>query len=93
MSATFSVFIFEYAATVGLIDVAFIPPAGARRDFHALWGADDLFFLSRYDGLMYCRVTQLGAYSLGVTEQYESAPLVVNQVLRVLPILRSQRPA
>lgn len=79
--------LFEYAATVGLIDVAFIPPAGARRDFHALWGVDNLSFLSRYDGLMYFRVTPLGAYSLGSTVQYESAPLVVKQVLRVLPNL------
>lgn len=76
--------LFEYAATLGLIDVAFIPPAGARRDYHELWGTDDLLFFSRYDGLMFFRVTALGAYCLGVTESYRSAPLEAKQVLRVL---------
>jgi hypothetical protein len=79
--------LFEYAATLGLIDAAFIPPAGARRDYCDLWGTDDLPFFSRYDGLMFLRVTALGAYSLGVTQSYESAPLEVKQVLRVLPNL------
>jgi hypothetical protein len=79
--------LFEYAVTLGLIDAAFIPPVGARRDYHDLWGTDDLPFLSRYDGLMFFRITALGAYSLGVTQSYKSAPLEVKQVLRVLPNL------
>ena len=57
--------LFEYAATLGLIDVAFIPPAGARGDYHHLWGTDDLAYFSRYDGLLFVRVTRLGAYCLG----------------------------
>ena len=77
----------EYAATLGVIDVALIPPAGARRDFHSLWGTDDLPFFSRYDGLMYFRLTPLGAYCLGVESGYQSAPLEAKQVLRVLPNL------
>lgn len=44
--------LFEYAATLGLIDVAYIPPAGARPDYHEMWGTDDMAFFSRYDGLM-----------------------------------------
>jgi len=79
--------LFEYAATLGLIDVAFIPPAGSRDDYHGLWGTDDLSFFSRYDGLMFFRVTALGAYCLGVTQSYKSAPLELKQVLRVLPNL------
>jgi hypothetical protein len=43
--------LFEYAATLGLIDVAYTDPAGARDDFRGNWGADDLDYLSRYDGL------------------------------------------
>jgi len=77
----------EYAATLGVIDVALIPPAGARRDFHSLWGTDDLPFFSRYDGLMYFRLTPLGAYCLGVESGYQSAPPEAKQVLRVLPNL------
>ena len=77
----------EYAATLGLIDVALIPPAGARGDYHSMWGTDELPFFSRYDGLMYFRVTPLGAYCLGTASDYEPGPVEVEPVLRVLPNL------
>jgi hypothetical protein len=77
----------EYAATLGMIDVALIPPAGARRDFRNLWGTDELPFFSRYDGLMYFRLTPLGAYCLDVESGYQPAPVEVRPVLRVLPNL------
>jgi hypothetical protein len=79
--------LFEYAATLGLVDVAFIPPAGARRDYHSLWGTDDLPFFSRYDGLLFVRVTALGAYCLGTAEHFTPAPVEAKPVLRVLPNL------
>src|SRR5580693_1679294 len=53
--------LFEYAATLGLIDVAYTAPRGARGDYRALWGADQLSCLSRYDGLSAVRVNELGA--------------------------------
>jgi hypothetical protein len=53
--------LFEYAATLGLIDVAYTDPRGARNDYRALWGADQLSCLSRYDGLAAVRVNELGA--------------------------------
>ena len=34
--------LFEYAATLGLIDVTYTDPAGARDDFRGNWGTDDL---------------------------------------------------
>jgi hypothetical protein len=77
----------EYAATLGMIDVALIPPAGARRDFRGLWGTDGLAFFSRYDGLMYFRLTPLGAYCLHVESDYQAPPVEVKPVLRVLPNL------
>jgi hypothetical protein len=52
--------LFEYAATAGLIDVAYTDPRGARQDFRVLWGADQLSCLSRYDGLAAVRVNELG---------------------------------
>ena len=79
--------LFEYTATLGLIDVAYIPPAGARRDFQALWGTDDMSFFSRYDGFLFFRVTALGAYCLGMAEDYRSAPVQAKRVLHVLPNL------
>lgn len=80
-------FLLEYAATLGLLDVALIPPAGARYNYDRLWGTDDLPFFSRYDGLMYFRITPLGAYCLGADSTYHPAPVEVRTVLRVLPNL------
>ena len=53
--------LFEYAATMGVIDVAYTEPAGARADYRNLWGGDSLAWLSRYDGLVAVRVNELGA--------------------------------
>jgi hypothetical protein len=53
--------LFEYAATLGVIDVAYIGPRGARDDYRELWGADRYESLSRYDGLAAVRVNDLGA--------------------------------
>ncbi len=53
--------LFEYAATLGVIDVAYTDPAGARDDYRGLWGADRRSRLSRYDGLLAVRVNELGA--------------------------------
>jgi len=53
--------LFEYAATMGVVDVAYTGPAGARDDFRKLWGGDSLSWLSRYDGLAAVRVNELGA--------------------------------
>jgi hypothetical protein len=59
--------LFEYAATVGVVDVAYTGPWGARDDYRDLWGADlydslsRFGSLSRYDGLAAVRVNELGA--------------------------------
>lgn len=79
-------FLFEYAATMGLLDVAYISPYQAPSgSWRELWGADDLDFFSRYDGLIGFRLTPLGAYCLGLTSAYQSAPIIAEPVLRVLP--------
>ena len=72
-------FLFEYAATLGVLDVAYVHPAAARSDHGALWGTDDLSFLSRYDGLNAFRLTPLGAYLLGREPAYQP-PAVVSSV-------------
>jgi hypothetical protein len=53
--------LFEYAATLGVVDVAYAGPRGARGDYRGLWGADGRDSLSRYDGLAAIRVSELGA--------------------------------
>ncbi len=76
--------VFEYAATLGLLDVAFTEPEGARQDFEHMWGADDLAYLSRYDGLTAVRLNDLGAYVLGITDRPPVAP-APTAALKVLP--------
>jgi hypothetical protein len=78
-------FLFEYAATLGLIDTAYIHPSGARSDYGRMWGADDLDCLSRYDGLLYLRVNGLGAWCLGLAPEYTPSPLEERLALKVLP--------
>jgi hypothetical protein len=52
--------LFEYAATMGLIDVRYTGPRGVRPDYRFLYGADHYPALSRYDGLLAVRVNELG---------------------------------
>jgi hypothetical protein len=76
---------FEYAATLGLLDVAYTKPQGARKDYQNAWGVDDYAFFSRYDGLLYFRLTPLGAYCLGLTKNYAPPVVSVKGKLTVLP--------
>jgi hypothetical protein len=84
--------LFEYAGTLGLIDLDYVYPNGAREDFRGNWGADELDALSRYDGLRSIRLTTLGAYVLGLTNSYqppstdviEAAPLKVLSTLDIV---------
>ena len=77
--------LFEYAATLGLVDVAYIAPGGARNNYSHFWGVDDLDFFSRYDGLLYFRLNALGAYCLELTNEYTPAAIEVKPLLRILP--------
>ncbi|MCF3135876.1 hypothetical protein [Streptomyces olivochromogenes] len=65
---------FEYAATLGIIDVQFICLEGARDDFWHMWGADWLKRLSRYDELIAIRLNPLGAYATGRADNYRPGP-------------------
>ena len=62
--------LFEYAATLGLVDVDYGAADGARDDFRNNWGGDCLAALSRYDGLRAIRLNALGSYVLGLTGSY-----------------------
>ena len=80
--------LFEYAGTLGLLDLDYIHPVGAREDFQGNWGGDDLDALSRYDGLQAIRLTALGRYALGLTDTYQPpAGDKDSQGLKVLPNL------
>ncbi len=80
-------FLFEYAATMGIIDVAYVPPMSARQDYGDQWGTDDLSCLSRYDGLLYFRLNNLGRWALGMADTYTPSPVETEKALKVLPNL------
>ena len=85
--------LFEYAATLGLIDVAYTDPGNARPDFTHMWGADYIEYLSRYDGLHYFRLNPLGAWCLGLAEAYEPGAPPARAALTVYPGLWLQAAA
>jgi hypothetical protein len=64
------IYLFEYCATLGLLDVSYKHPEDARSEFRSCWGADDEPFLSQCDGLMQIRLNELGAYVLGISPAY-----------------------
>jgi len=78
-------FLFEVVATLGLLDVLYTPPNGARPDFGHMWGTDDLEFLSRYDGLTHIRLNPLGVWCLGLAEEYVPSIPERRELLTILP--------
>ncbi len=86
------VLLWEYAGTLGMVDIAYTRPEDTPHSFGEIYGLEglDTDYLSRYDGLMAFRLTNLGAYLLGLAASYtppadhrpSGAPL-----LRVLPNL------
>lgn len=75
-------YLFEYLATLGMIDVAYSAPHGVRSDYHANWGADEFAYLSRYDGLGWFRLNVLGAFALGVVDEYRLETPTMPPLLR-----------
>lgn len=87
--------LFEYAATLGLVDVDYVHPDGARDDFRDNWGGDWISALSRYDGLRAIRLTALGRYSLGLSVTYRSptsGPAAGLKVLSNLDVVATGAP-
>jgi hypothetical protein len=78
--------LFEYAATLGIIDVAYIHPADVILIHNREYGSNA--FLSRYDGLMHFRLTALGAYCLGLSADYKSIDPAIQPMLQVLENLQ-----
>ncbi len=82
--------LWEYAGTLGLIELAYTAPGEGPRDLSQAYGLDDEPCLSRYDGLLGFSLTALGAYALGLATDYTPpAPAVADQrpVLTILPNL------
>ena len=89
-------FLLEYCATLGIIDIAISTPWNSPRvDLSGLWGWDDKSCMSRYDGLQYLRLTTLGSWMLGVTDEYRpqrvSAPACLLREMDIV-LLRPVEP-
>ena len=82
--------LFEYAATLGLIDLAYTRPEDSRLDFTEMSSSDSLAYLSRYDGLRYFRLNALGAYCLDLTASYTPSRPEVRAAVSVYPDRRIQ---
>lgn len=69
--------IWEYLATLGVVEIAYTWPEETLRDFESLYSLDE-DYISRYDGLLGFRLTNLGAYALGLTNGYTppEAPVI-----------------
>jgi len=77
------VYLFEYLASLGMIDVAYVPPYYARDDFGSMQCTEELYFFSRYDGLLFFRINPLGSYCLGRRDDYQPPKKNVLPLLEV----------
>ena len=77
-------FFMESLATLGVVDIAYVYPQGLWPELSGSWGTDDMEFCGRYDGLLYVRLTSLGAYCLGLTDVYEPPAAEQRSLLKVL---------
>ncbi|HMV76384.1 MAG TPA: hypothetical protein PKN56_19975 [Leptospiraceae bacterium] len=75
---------FEYAATLGILDIAYVEPEFAKSDFYKNWGTDDLSYLSRYDGLICFRINVLGRFILGIEDKYVPVALPVEKTIKIM---------
>jgi hypothetical protein len=82
--------LFEYTATLGMIELTYTLPEETPHSFGDAYGLDEYEFLSRYDGLLAVRLTNLGAYALGLADVYTPPPAAAVSdapILKVLPNL------
>ena len=81
-------FLLEYAATLGLIDVAYISPNEMPSNQNRYnWRPNNRWFLSRYDGLLSFRINPLGAFCLELADAYAATAVTTDSRLRILPNL------
>lgn len=64
--------IWEYLATIGAIDLAYVNPEETELPVASDWYWDDSAY-SPFDGLLYFRINKLGAFLLGQADEYTPA--------------------
>ena len=74
----------ESLATLGVVDIAYVYPHWMWPELGDSWGIEDMAFCGRYDGLLYVRLSSLGAYCLGRADRYEPPAPEQRGLLKVL---------
>lgn len=78
--------LWEYLATLGVLDLAYTFPDEAEFQLGSLNGVGDESYFSRYIGLRYFRLNALGAYLLDLSDDYAGPARVDSRpVFMVLP--------
>lgn len=77
----------ETLATLGMVKIAYTYPHQLWPELGDAWGIDDMWYLGRYDGLLWVSLTELGAFCLGLREHYEPPAPAGRKLLRALPTL------
>lgn len=76
----------ESLATLGLVDLLHREADAQRSDLGRTWGLDGAGGLTRYDGIVYIRLTPLGRFCLGEGETlYEPPAAEQRKLFKVLP--------
>lgn len=78
-------FLFEILGTLGVVDLAYTFPHNLWPDFGRPWQTDHMSFCGRYDGLLYARLNPLGAYCLGLIDDYENSAASGKRFFKILP--------
>lgn len=81
------VLMMETLATLGVVEIAYTYPHYLWPELRNAWGIDDLSYLGRYDGLLWVRLTALGAFCLGLRRDYAPPAPAGRKMLRALPTL------
>ena len=77
----------EPLATLGMVEIAYTYPHHLWPDLRDAWGIDEMWYLGRYDGLLWARLTGLGAFCLGLRRDYAPPEPAGRKLLRALPTL------
>ena len=83
------VLLWEYAATLGIVEVAYTTAEETPHEYGTVQGLDGEP-ISRYDGLWAFKLTNLGAFVLGISTAYvppTRVPTEATPLLRILPNL------
>ncbi|MBI2424282.1 MAG: helicase-associated domain-containing protein [Candidatus Hydrogenedentes bacterium] len=78
-------FLWEYAATLGLLDILALPTAYVKEMNRREWSVAGAENIQRFDGLTAFRITPLGAYCLGLSPAYTPPAHECYALFHVLP--------